>query len=212
MNAEANDRRRKRGFDPSKPLGSFVEVTRGVLIEPARFFAGLGESREQGEGSGRPLLFAGIWFAIGLFLTYLAEPLDPLSPQDAPNPLYEFFTVAQSNPPAVLIAILLAFVLVPIGALITVYLFAVILHLFVLAFVRERRDFWATLLVVAYGIQATSLVAWIPVLGYLAGPYSAYVAAVGLREMHGTTTVRALLVVLVPYLLPVVWGLYIVFL
>jgi hypothetical protein len=60
---------------------------------------------------------------------------------------------------------------------------------------------------VAY-TSAVDLLSWIPVLGLLAGLYGVYVAAAGLREMHGTTSPRALLAVLVPYLLSLAWSVY----
>jgi hypothetical protein len=82
-----------------------------------------------------------------------------------------------------------------------VYIGAAIQHLFVFLFVRERRGFWGTFPVVAYGGAALSLLSWIPILGYLVMLYGIYVTTVGMREMHGTTTPRALLAALVPTLL-----------
>ena len=76
---------------------------------------------------------------------------------------------------------------------------AAIQHFFVFLFVRERRGYWGTFPVVAYG-SAISLLSWIPVLGYLATLYGVYVTTVGLREAHATSTTRALLAALVPAL------------
>ena len=44
----------------------------------------------------------------------------------------------------------------------------------------------------------TSLVNWIPLIGGLLALYGLYLAVVGIREMHATTTGRAALVVLLP--------------
>jgi hypothetical protein len=51
--------------------------------------------------------------------------------------------------------------------------------------------------VVCY-ISVTSLVNWIPILGGLLALYGLYLAVMGKREMHATTTGRAALVVLLP--------------
>lgn len=75
------------------------------------------------------------------------------------------------------------------------YLLVAVQHLFVAIFVRQRRDFDATLCAVAY-----SSVFWlfegIPVVGYLVTLYLIYVSFLGVRGLHATTTVRALLAVL----------------
>lgn len=207
MDVEDKGHRMRWGFDTSRPTESFTEVARGVLVEPARFFAGLRESREDEEGLGSPLLFAGACLAIGLFLTLLATPLDPLGPDAMSDPLYSFFLHPQGSLYVGSVAVIYLLVVIPIGTVLSVYLVAIVVHLFVFVFVRERRSFRATFLVVAYG-SAILLVDWIPVLGYLVSLYGIYVVAVGIRELHDTTTTRALLAVLVPYLLPYAWSVY----
>ena len=62
--------RADRGFDTSRPLGGFVEVARGALLEPAAFFAGLGGPRP-GRVKG-PLVFAIICGVISLPLSLIA--------------------------------------------------------------------------------------------------------------------------------------------
>ena len=207
VDGEGDDRwRRRRGFDVSRPTGSFVEVARGVLIEPAWFFAELRESREEERGTGA-LLFALVCFASSLILGFLAATLYPLLSQDVPNPLFDVFSRGQGNLSSVMPEVAFRIGLGTIGAVLAVYLTAAIQHLFVLLFVRERRGFWATFLVVAYQ-SAVWLVSWVPVLGLLVNLYGIYVVTVGLREMHGTTTGRALLAVIVPYVLPLAWSFY----
>jgi len=55
----------------------------------------------------------------------------------------------------------------------------------------------ATFRVVSY-VSVTNLVNWIPIIGGLLALYGLYLAIVGIREMHATTTGRAALVVLLP--------------
>jgi hypothetical protein len=71
----------------------------------------------------------------------------------------------------------------------------------VLLFVRpSNAGFEATLRTAAYA-SVTALVSWIPVLGQILALYGIYLAVVGIREMHRTTTGRAALVVLIPTLI-----------
>ena len=190
-------RRAERGFDTSRPGESFVEVVRGVLVEPARFFAGLGEpdpDRVKG-----PLVFALICYAVSLPLSFLVAPFDPLMPERA-DPTTGLFSFAQDNLGLALALAVLFLILLPLLAVLGVYLGAAIQHFFVFLFVKQRRGYWGTFPVVAYG-SALALLSWVPVLGYLATLYGVYVTALGLREMHGTSTVRALLAALVPALI-----------
>jgi len=44
----------------------------------------------------------------------------------------------------------------------------------------------------------TSLVYWIPFVGWAASLYSIYLAIVGIREVHNSSTGRATIIVLIP--------------
>ena len=207
VDLQENGRRRTRGFDTSRPVGSFIEVVRGVLFEPARFFAGLTPRQE---GVWAPLILAGICFVISAPLSLLSAPLDPLAPEDVLSPLFSLFSLAQDSPGTAIVLAVFLLLLVPLFVALSVYLGTAIHHLFILLFVRQQRGFPATFLVVAYG-SALQLLSWIPVLGYLATLYGIYVFTVGLREVHGTTTTQALLAALVPSLLALVWFAYALF-
>lgn len=109
-----------------------MEVVRGVLVEPARFFAGLGGPRpDRVKG---PLIFAIICGLISFPLALIVEPYDPLA-SGQPGLRSGFFSLFRDNP-----AVALALAAV-----------------FVFLFVRERRGYWGTFPVVAYG-AALSLV------------------------------------------------------
>jgi hypothetical protein len=91
---------------------------------------------------------------------------------------------------------LLLLVLFPVVALLGVYVGAAIQHFFVWIFVRPRNaGFGATLKANCYA-SAASLLAWVPVAGLLASVYVLYLTLVGLRELHSTSSARALLAVL----------------
>jgi hypothetical protein len=69
-----------------------------------------------------------------------------------------------------------------------------------------NSGFGATFRVASY-TSVTSLVTWIPLIGGLLGLYGIYLAVVGIREMHGTTTGKAVVVVLFPVILILVLAL-----
>lgn len=142
-----------RGFDTSRPGESFVEVVRGVLVEPARFFAGLGGPRpDRAKG---PLVFSIICGATSLPLASIFEPDDPFLPEQPTSPRSVFFSLFEDNPGAALAALFI--ILLPLLVVLGVYIGAAIQHFFVFLFVRERRGYWGTFPVVAYGCAALSL-------------------------------------------------------
>ena len=173
-------------------------MARGVLVEPAAFFAGLGGPRP-GRVKG-PLLFAIICGVVSSPLALLVEPFNPLT-RGRPGIGSSFSSLYENNPVAAIALAVLIVVLLPLFIVLGVYIGAAIQHLFVFLFVRERRGFWGTFPVVAYGGATISLFSWMPILGYLASIYGIYVTTMGLREMHGTSTTRALLAALFPTLL-----------
>lgn len=90
-------------------------------------------------------------------------------------------------------------ILAPIGGAIGLFILAAIAHLFVMLFVGDGNSgFGATFRIVSYA-SVTNLVNWIPLIGGILALYGLYLAVVGVREMHSTTTGRAALTVLVPF-------------
>jgi hypothetical protein len=82
-----------------------------------------------------------------------------------------------------------------------VFLSALVTHVLVILVVGSGHSgFGATFRVVSYS-SVTSLLGWIPFIGWLFSVYRLYLATVGIREMHSTSTGRALLVVLLPAIL-----------
>ena len=93
---------------------------------------------------------------------------------------------------------IVSLIVAPIGAAIGLFIGAAILHLLVMLIVGSRNSgYEATFRVGAYA-AVTSLVSWIPFIGWIASLYGIYLAIVGIREVHNTTTGKAALVVLIP--------------
>lgn len=199
-----------REFSLSAPLWSFASTVRGVLLSPARFFGGV--SAGPRVRLREPLLFSLICTLISTPLAFLAAPLDPFI-RNAPGFGETFSWVPELDiaglEPGVAIRTGLVFVFVGLlilalavaGFALFTYIGATIHQLLVRIFVgRENAGFAATFKVFTY-VSAASLLSWIPVLGYLVSLYAFYLTAVGIRELHSTTTARAVLVAIIPFAL-----------
>ena len=175
-------------YDLSDPVGSFVDVVRRVAFRPAAFFAGL---PRQGSLLS-PLVFALICIEVSVILVGLLTFLG------VPGGITSLFGVRGNQG---FLAFVGGLVLTPIAGAVGVFLTALVTHLLVALVVGSRHSgFGATFRIVAYS-SVTALVGWIPFIGWIASLYRLYLATVGIREMHSTTTGRALLVVLLPALL-----------
>ena len=175
-------------YNLSDPVNSFVDVVRRVAFQPAAFFAGLPR-----QGSLlNPLVFALICIEISVILVGLLTFID------VPGGITSLFG-ARGNQG--FLAFVGGLVLAPIAGIVGVFLTALVTHLLVMVVVGSGHSgFGATFRIIAYS-SVTSLVGWIPFIGWLASLYRLYLATVGIREMHRTTTGKALLVVLLPAIL-----------
>lgn len=162
-------------FDYRDPVQSFISAVRNVVTAPAGFFRGL-----IGHGDLiNPLIFAIICGEITAILSGLLT-LIGVSGQRGFG------------------AVLGSLVLVPIFVAIGLFIGAGIFHLLVMLVIGSRNaGFAGTFRVSAYS-SVTSLVSWIPFIGWIASLYGIYLAIVGIREIHNTTTGKAAIVVLIP--------------
>jgi hypothetical protein len=183
-------------YDLSNPIESFADVVRQVVLQPVGFFAGLPR-----RGSLlNPLLFA-------LICTEIAAIVGGILRLAGVGGAFVTGYGFQVPPNQGFGEFIGSVVLAPIGGVIGVFVVAVIAHLLVRLVVGAMNaGFGATFRVVAY-TSVTSLVSWIPFVGGLLALYGIYLAVVGIREMHNTTTGKALVVVLLPVIVIVVLAL-----
>lgn len=185
------------GFDRANPLTSFVRTVREVLFEPVGFFRRLPRVGM----SWSPVVFALVCSLISAPFAFLAAPYDPLAGNEASFESFVglFSDIRSSAGLAGVAAVAAIFlILAPLSALLGLFISAAIIHILVKIFVRPAdTGFYTTLRVVCY-TSATTLLSWIPVVGILASLYGLYLTFVGVREMHGTTTGRALVVIALP--------------
>ena len=175
-------------YDLSDPLNSFVDVVRRVILQPRAFFA---ELPRQGSLLG-PLVFALVCIEISVLLVGLLTFLG------VPGGV-TWLVGARGNQG--FLAFVGGLVIAPLAAAVGVFLTALVTHLLVILVVGSGHSgFGATFRVVAYS-SVTSLLGWLPFIGWIFSLYRLFLATVGIREMHSTTTGRALLVVLLPAIL-----------
>ena len=186
-----------RDYDLSDPINSFVDVVRRVVLQPSAFFAGLPR-----QGSFlNPLVFALICTEISVLLVGL------LSLIDVPGGMNSLFGASGDQG---FLEFLGGLVIAPIAAAVGIFLTALVTHLLVILVVGSgHAGFGATFRIISYS-SVTGLVGWIPFIGWIFSLYRLYLATVGIREMHATTTGKALLVVLLPAILILVLVLIVV--
>jgi hypothetical protein len=177
-------------YNLSDPLGSFVDVVRRVVLQPAQFFAAMPRSGPL----LNPLVFAVICIEISALLSALLVLAGVQeNPGFNPNPQNALPSVF--TPGSALASIIVA----PIAGAIGLFIAAAIQQLLVRLIVGANNlGFGATFRVASY-TQVTGLVNWIPIVGPLLSLYGLYLAIVGIREEHGTTMGKAALVILIPF-------------
>lgn len=175
-------------YNLSDPVNSFVDVVRRVVLQPTSFFASL---PRQGTFLG-PLVFALICIELSAIITGIFSFIG------VPGGVTTFFGASGDQG---FLAFLGGLIIIPIAGTVGVFLTALVTQLLVILVVGSGHSgFGATFRIVAYS-SVTSLLGWIPFIGWIFTLYRIYLATVGIREMHSTTTGKALLVVLLPAIL-----------
>jgi hypothetical protein len=177
-------------YNLSDPVNSFVDVARRVILQPAGYFAGM----PRGGALLNPLVFAVICIELSALLSALLVLAGvQQNPGFNPNPQNALPSVF--TPGSALVSIIVA----PIFGAIGLFIAAAIQQLLVRLVVGPANSGFASTFRVASYTQVTGLVNWIPVIGPLLSLYGLYLAVVGIREAHGTTTGKAALVILIPF-------------
>jgi hypothetical protein len=177
-------------YNLSDPVNSFVDVARRVILQPAGYFAGM----PRGGALLNPLVFAVICIELSALLSALLVLAGvQQNPGFNPNPQNALPSVF--TPGSALVSIIVA----PIFGAIGLFIAAAIQQLLVRLVVGPANSGFASTFRVASYTQVTGLVNWIPVIGPLLSLYGLYLAIVGIREAHGTTTGKAALVILIPF-------------
>ena len=182
-------------FRLADPITSFATTARAIVFTPASFFGGMARRGDYLNPLAFSLICFEIFALIGGIVGFVENLFDPNV--GILGALGSFFLLV---------------LLTPIAGAILVFISAAIYHLAVYLLVRSSSGFEATFRVLAYAsiasvpIAAVALVTWIPLVGPIlnsivslaATVYALFLTIVGVREAHGTTTGKAVLVTVIP--------------
>jgi hypothetical protein len=172
------------------PVQAFVDTWRESTFHPKGFFASMPESAPMGPSILYFLLLGITVAAIGLFWGSVL-PKPDLDTAGVPN---VFATLSQ-------LPGIVAFLLSPVFQIIALFVGAAVTQVMLLVLVPQRGPYSRTVRVYCFA-HSPALFGIIPFVGaFIAAIWSIYVAIVGLREAHHTSTGRAAAVVLLPTIL-----------
>ena len=169
-------------FNLQDPVNSLISTVRALVLDPVGFFRSI---PRQGNFVN-PLIFAVICAVINGVLGGIIGFLISL-------------TSRSQGFGGALAGLIGGIILAPIFVVIGIFIGAAIYHLLVMLLVRPTNaGFEATFRVVSY-VSVTQLISWIPLIGQIvAAVYGIVLAILGIREVHATTTGKAVLIVLIP--------------
>jgi hypothetical protein len=161
----------------------------GILLRPVETFRQLRE-----ESLGDAFVYYGLLLIVYAILSSLFS-------------LAGYLFVLSWIPPGIIPSVILPSLLLPFMVLGILVVFiiglivgGVILHLFVYL-VGGRKGLEQTLKAAMYGTTPVFVFGWIPLIGFLALIYALVLEILAVRELHEISTGRALLAVLLPFLL-----------
>ncbi len=173
-------------------FGAFFRTTRDVLFSPVQFF----RKSTPGEGYGFPLIYGLITGIIGMGgsmvwqYMFFSEFLHIGIPKDLPYGLH----------------IMTVTVAMPIIVLLLIFVWTVITHICLILVGGNKMGFQQTFRARAFSYGA-KLFGIIPIVGDMVGfVYTIVLFIIGIRECHGTSTARAFLAVLFPFIMVAILG------
>lgn len=178
---------------------NFVRTWNGFIAAPSRIFASVPFDNPV----ARPLLFYLFIAIVAAFFSLLVTAAMGV-PEGFNETLSTYDLGFEMSPGALALVVFFA---TPFVLLFALLINSLVVHLFVVMLIRERRTLGATVRVMCYSI-APYPVAAIPIIGPMASSvWITVLVILGLREAHRTTTGRAAAAVLIP--LAILVGFYI---
>jgi hypothetical protein len=170
-------------------LRSYWRSVRGIVFEPIAYFRAI----DPGNGLLAPLTFA-IFSTIGPWMILLCVFLGlQVSTDGMYGPVTFYLTGVLGNAVGVLVVLATPILFVAL----LLFSFVCVFHLVVLLVLRGRSaGFRATFRANAYA-SVGMLMCYIPFIGGLLFFYGFYLVMVGIRELHSTSTTRAVIITLV---------------
>jgi hypothetical protein len=180
----------------------YLELIKGFVLSPVETFRKVKDT-----DYNDTLMYFLVLVLINTALSVLIMLVSLSSMWTVFNGMFERLGIGtMSGSGIVIIAVLMIIV-----ALVLLFIGAAWLHLWVYLF-GGRKGYRETLKALAFGETPALLLGWIPLVGFLAGIWSLVLSILGVRELHGISTARALgaviLAVLIPLLILVLLALF----
>ena len=180
-------------------MGAYVETTRQVLLEPAGFFTRMPTRG----GIGAPLVYGLLTAFVAIIVATIYQVVFSsvmgswaAGLQGEDSPLDKMLPFLGHG-----VGLVFQLLLAPVFALVSLFVFSALLHLFLMIFGGAKEGFEASFRVLCYA-QATQLVQIVPICGGLiASVWLLVVLIIGLSEAHKTSRGTAAAAVLVPIVL-----------
>ena len=169
-----------------------------VLFSPTAFFGSIRESGGLKDSIAFGILLGSIGMMFSIFWRFFLMP-------------EEFIDTINTMPWSIsLNHLFIIFIIIsPLIVLFSMFVTAVVLHIFLMILRGANNDFEATIKVSAY-INATTILCVVPFIGGITGQiWSLVIAVIGLREIHKTSTLKALFTILLPLFILFILGLII---
>ena len=178
-------------WENAQTTQALVDTLKGVLLDPARTFA---QARPQ-FGIGPAVLYAlmlgTIGGAVGVFWNYVTQGLLGAGASALPEDLSFLANFSQPGIGQVL--------MVPIGAVIGLFVWGGIVHAVLAMAGAASGGFEATLRGIAFSNGSVAILQVVPVMGpMIGGIWGLVVQIMALKELHHTTSGKAVLAVLLP--------------
>lgn len=185
---------------------AFFRTIKEVLFAPTAFFRKMPVS----SGLAPPLFYGVILGFVGALIAILLQvtlfnPMGSFPEMEGMEGMGGGFQLFQTT------FIIIYAIFLPILIAIGLFIMSGVLHLCLLIVGAGKRGFEATFRVVAY-TGSTQVFAIVPLVGWVIAPiYNVVLWVIGFRESHRTTTGRALIAVLLPVIVGVVFFILMVF-
>jgi len=183
-------------------LGFFTavfETVKGILLNPTHTFA---DMKTEG-GLGTPIIYALILGSIGgiiglIWQGLFSSILSILRGSLIGGAGYEEFVALSTLS---VIRFIISAILTPLFVVVGLFISSGICHLCLMIVGGANKEFETTFRVFAYTIGSVALIQIVPICGGLiAGVWALVCEIIGLREAHETTTGKAVLAVLLPFI------------
>lgn len=172
--------------------GAIFRTVKACLLEPSRTFSTM---REEGDLTS-PLIYGALLGTIGSVFGFIwgqvfRGTMTSMMAEKLPS---QIPFQAQSS--------LLGLILSPVIVVVVLFIFSGIYHLMLMIVGGATRGFESTFRAVAYSTGSASLFQIVPLCGSIAGGiWTIVITIIGLREMHKTSTGKAVAAVLLPVVL-----------